>query len=152
MAETKKRQCETASMVIHQWWMMDNLAEHEELSGETLQVNDEVRGITPSSTYRMNPLFTQPENSPEAARALKALRTVFKSRENSASGALLDPTSRHRFGVTSRLIQRTSAALKSLLINSFSEIYVGGGTHNLSDQEAALIPGRLNWIELRSIV
>lgn len=150
-AEAKKRQCDTASMLIRQWWMMENLAEQEELSGETLQVNEEVRGIIPSATCRMDPLFTRPENGLEAARALKALRTVVKSRGNSASGALLDPASRHRFDVTSRLIQRTSAALESRLINSFSEIYVGGGTYDFSNPEAALRPGRLNWIELRNL-
>jgi len=151
MAEVKKRQCDTAALLIRQWWMMENLAEQEELSGEVLQVDEELRGVIPSSSCRMDPLFTQPENSLEAARALKALRTVVKSRGNSASGALLDPVSRHRFDVTSRLIQRTSAALESRLINSFSEIYVSGGTYDFSSPEAASRPGRLNWVELRNL-
>jgi hypothetical protein len=99
----------------------------------------------------MDPLFTLPENSLEAARALKALRTVVKSRGNSASGALLDPVSRHRFDVTSKLIQRTSVALESRLINSFSEIYVGGGTYDFSSPDGATRPGRLNWLELRNL-
>ena len=151
MAEAKKRQCDTASMLIRQWWMMENLAEQEELSGEELQVNEEIRGVIPSSSCRMDPLFTVQENSLEAARALKALRTVVKSRGNSASGALLDPVSRHRFDVTSKLIQRTSAALEARLINSFSQIYVSGGTYDFSSPEAAMRPGRLNWVELRNL-
>lgn len=126
-AEAKKRQCDMAALLIRQWWMMENLAEQEELSGEALQVDEEVRGVIPSLSCRMDPLFTRPENSLEAARALKSLRTVVKSRGNSASGTLLDPMSRHRFDVTSKLIQRTSVALESRLLNSFSEIYVAGG-------------------------
>ena len=39
MAEAKKRQCDTASLLIRRWWMMENLAEQEELS-----VDEEVRG------------------------------------------------------------------------------------------------------------
>eukprot|EP00804_Cyclotella_cryptica_P030059 CCRYP_016967-RA/>CCRYP_016967-RA protein AED:0.05 eAED:0.05 QI:63/1/1/1/1/1/6/2268/1120 len=151
MAEAKKRQCDTAALLIRQWWMMENLAEQEELSGEVLQVNEEVRGVIPSSSCRMDPLFTRSENSLEAARALKALRTVVKSRGSSASGALLDPVSRHRFDVTSRLIQRTSAALESRLINQFSEIYVNGGTYDFSSADAATRPGKLNWMELRNL-
>jgi len=151
LAEAKKRQCDTASLLIRQWWMMENLAEQEELSGEALQVNEEVRGVIPSSSCRMDPLFTRPENSLEAARALKALRTVVKSRGNSASGTLLDPMSRHRFDVTSKLIQRTSVALESRLLNSFSEIYVTGGTYDFSSPDAATRPGRLNWIQLRNL-
>jgi hypothetical protein len=150
MAEAKKRQCDTAAELIRQWWMMENLAEHEELSGEALRVEEEMRGFIPSSSCRMDPLFTRPENSLEAARALKALRTVVKSRGNSASGALLDPVSRHRFDVTSRLIQRASMALEARLIQSFSEIYVEGGTYDFSSPEAATRPGRLNWVELRN--
>jgi hypothetical protein len=75
---------------------------------------------------------------------------VVKSRGNSASGALLDPVSRHRFDVTSRLIQRASMALEARLILSFSEIYVEGGTYDFSSPEAATRPGRLNWVELRN--
>jgi hypothetical protein len=150
-AEAKKRQCDTASLLIRQWWMMENLAEQEELSGETLRVEEEIQGVIPSSSCRMDPLFTRSENSLEAARALKALRTVVKSRGTSASGGLLDPVSRHRFDVTSRLIQRTSAALENRLIQSFSEIYVKGGTYDFSSPEAASRPGKLNWIELRNL-
>ena len=151
LAEAKKRQCDTASLLIRQWWMMENLAEQEELSGEELQVDDEVMGLIPSSSCRMDPLFTRIENSLEAARALKALRTVVKSRGNSASGTLLDPMSRHRFDVTSKLIQRTSIALETRLLNSFSEIYVTGGTYDFSSPDAANRPGRLNWVLLRHL-
>ncbi|KAL7545970.1 hypothetical protein ACHAWF_009321 [Thalassiosira exigua] len=150
MAETKKRQCDTASLLIRQWWMMENLAEREE-DGEALDVDGEVRGAVPSVQCRMDPLFTQPECSLEAARALKALRTVVKSRGNSASGTLLDPVTRHRFDVTSRLIQRTSQALEARLIESFSSIYAAGGTYDFSSPEAAARPGRLNWVELRDL-
>src|SRR5210317_832032 len=52
MAEAKKRQCDTASLLIRQWWMMENLAEQEEMSKEALQVNEEVRGVIPSSSCR----------------------------------------------------------------------------------------------------
>jgi hypothetical protein len=150
MAEAKKRQCDTASLLIRQWWMMENLAEQEEMSGEVLQVDQEVSGLVPSGSCRMDPLFTRSENSLDAARALKALRTVVKSRGNSASGALLDPVSRHRFDVTSRLIQRTSAALEKRLIHQFSEVYVNGGTYDFSS-DAATRPGKLNWMELRNL-
>lgn len=151
MAEAKKRQCDTASLLIRQWWMMETLAEQEEMSGEIINVNEEVRGAIPSSQSRMDPLFTRPENSLEAARALKSLRTVVKSRGNSASGALLDPVSRHRFDVTSRLIQRTSVALENRLIESFSEVYAAGGTYDFSSPDAATKVGRLNWIVLRNL-
>lgn len=129
---------------------MENLAEQEEMSGEVLQVDQEVSGLVPSGSCRMDPLFTRSENSLDAARALKALRTVVKSRGNSASGALLDPVSRHRFDVTSRLIQRTSAALEKRLIHQFSEVYVNGGTYDFSS-DAATRPGKLNWMELRNL-
>ena len=151
MAEAKKRQCDTASLLIRQWWMMENLAEQEKLTGETLQVEDEIGGKLPSSSCRMDPLFTRAENSLEAARALKALRTVVRSRGTSASGGLLDPASKNRFDVTSRLIQRTSAALEHRLIQSFSEIYTNGGTYDFTSPEAASRHGKLNWIELRNL-
>jgi hypothetical protein len=135
VAEAKKRQCKAASLLIRQWWMMESLAEQEELSGEALQINEEVRGEIPSSSCRIDPLFTRTESSLEAARALKSLRTVVKSRGNSASGALTDPMSRHRFDVTSRLIQRTSVALESRLLESFSQVYAEGGNYNFSSPE-----------------
>ena len=149
-AEAKKRQCDTASLLIRQWWMMENLAEQEELSGETLQVEEEIFGVIPSSSCKMDQLFTKSENSLEAARTLKALRTVVKSRGTSASGRLLDPLSRHRFDVTSRLIQRASTALENRLLESFSAIYIEGGTYDFSSN-AASKPGKLNWVELRNL-
>ena len=150
VAEAKKRQCDTASLLIRQWWMMESLAEQEELSREALQVNEEVRGAIPSSSCRMDPLFTRSENSLEAARALKALRTVVKSRGNSASGALVDPQHLKRFDMTSRLIQRTSLALESRLLESFSRVYAEGGNYNFSSPDAATRNGNLNWVELRN--
>uniref|UniRef100_A0A7S4QI50 Exocyst complex component Sec10 n=1 Tax=Ditylum brightwellii TaxID=49249 RepID=A0A7S4QI50_9STRA len=151
LAEAKRRQCESASFLIKTWWMMENLAEQEELSGEEIQVNEEVRGYTPHSSCKMDPLFTKVEHSLEAARALKALRTVVKSRGNSASGSLLDPGAIRRFEVTSRLIQRTSAALEARLLNSFSEVYSEGGVYDFSSEEAASRKGRLNWVLLREL-
>lgn len=150
VAEAKKRQCDTASLLIRQWWMMESLAEQEELSGEALQVNEEVRGAIPSSSCRMDPLFTRSESSLEGAQALKALRTVVKSRGNSASGALVDPQHLKRFDMTSRLIQRTSLALESRLLESFSHVYAEGGNYNFSSPDAATRNGNLNWVELRN--
>ena len=151
MAEAKKQQCDTASALIRQWWMMENLAEMEDASGEELQVNEEIRGAIPFSACRIDPLFTRPEASLDASKVLKALRTVVKSRGNSASGALLDPASRRRFDVTSNLIQRTSVALEGRLIESFSKIYATGGTYDFSTPVAASRPGKLNWVELRNL-
>lgn len=151
MAEAKKRQCDTAALLIRQWWMIENLTEQEQISGDPLQVDEEVRGLIASSSCRMDPLFTRPENSLEAAKSLKALRTVVKSRGNSASGALLDPVSRHRFDETGRLIQRISTALEGRLIDSFSDIYAKGGTYDFSSPDAATRPGRLNWVELKEL-
>ena len=150
MAETKKRQCDTASLLIRQWWMMENLAE-QELGGDALRVDEEVRGDIPSSSCRLDPLFTRPENSLEAARSLKALRAVVRSRGSSASGALPDPAARRRFDLTSRLIQRTTAALEGRLLASFAEIYAKGGIYDFSSPEAAARPGRLDWPQLRNL-
>ena len=151
MAEAKKRQCDTAALLIRQWWMIENLTEQEQISGEPLQVEEEVRGLIASSSCRMDPLFTRSENSLEAAKSLKALRTVVKSRGNSASGALLDPVSRHRFDETGRLIQRISTALEGRLIDSFSDIYAKGGTYDFSSPDAATRPGRLDWVALKEL-
>mmetsp|Transcript_51844 Transcript_51844/g.155588 ORF Transcript_51844/g.155588 Transcript_51844/m.155588 type:complete len:1193 (-) Transcript_51844:49-3627(-) len=155
LAETKRRQCDSASTLIRRWWMMENLAEQEEASGEEIRVKEEVRGIIPSSSCRMDPLFTRPENSLEAARALKSLRTVVKSRGNSAavsgSAAPLDPKSAQRFELTGLLIQRTSAALEQRLLNSVSEIYSRGGTYDFSSVESAGRAGRLDWVALREL-
>ncbi len=163
MAEAKRRQSDNASLLIRRWWMMENLAEQEELSGEEIRVNEEVRGIIPSSSCRMDPLFTKPEYSLEAAKALKSLRMVVRCRSSSTSstvtssnigsdvGGVLDPQASRRFELTDRLIQRTSASLEQRLLNTFSEIYASGGTYDFSSIKAAGRPGRLDWISLRDV-
>eukprot|EP00562_Extubocellulus_spinifer_P007307 CAMPEP_0178535876 /NCGR_PEP_ID=MMETSP0696-20121128/35783_1 /TAXON_ID=265572 /ORGANISM="Extubocellulus spinifer, Strain CCMP396" /LENGTH=363 /DNA_ID=CAMNT_0020168053 /DNA_START=104 /DNA_END=1192 /DNA_ORIENTATION=+ len=82
MAEAKRRQCESAAVLIRRWWTMENLAEQEATSGEEIRVDEEVRGAIPSSAGRMDPLYTKPENGLEAAKALKMLRTVVKQRSS----------------------------------------------------------------------
>ena len=151
MAEAKRRQCESAAVLIRRWWTMENLAELEETSGEEIRVDEEVRGVIPSSAGRMDPLYTQPESSLEAARALKMLRTVVKQRGSTPSGALVDKQSIRRFELTSGLIQRTSEALESRLLSSFSGIYTRGGTYDFATPEAAGRTGRLDWVALREL-
>jgi hypothetical protein len=138
--------------------MMENLAEQEELSGEEIRVNEEVKGIIPSSSCRMDPLFTDPEFSLDAAKALKSLRMVVRCRSTSNTsstmassdfGGALDPQAARRFGLTDRLIQRTSAALEQRLLDSFSDIYTAEGTYDFSSLKAARRPNRLNWLVLR---
>lgn len=155
-AEAKRRQCESASILIRRWWMMENLAEQEALAGEELHVNEEVRGLVPVASCRMDPLFTRPEQSLEAAKALRQLRAVVKSRANAATAAAAvsglstpaDPNSSRRFDLTANLIGRTSTALESRLLNSFSEIYTKGGVYDFSDSGR---PGRIDWIQLREL-
>ena len=57
--ESKRRQCEAASIIIRCWWLMESLTGQEFSSGETIQVNDEVRGLIPLANCRMDPLFTR---------------------------------------------------------------------------------------------
>lgn len=158
IAEAKRRQSEKASVLLRRWWMMENLAEQEELSGEEIRVQEEVRGNLPSSSCRMDPLFTRRENGLEAAKTLKSLRTVVKCR-SSESKAVTGMDSNdaeavkaaHKFEATSKLIMRTSAALESRLLNEFSEIYSLGGTYDFSTALAPKRVGKLNWLELREI-
>ncbi len=178
MAEAKRRQSDNASMLIRRWWMMENLAEQEELSKEEIRVSDEVKGNIPSSSCRMDPLFTRPENSLEAAMTLKSLRMVVRCRSTSSNGSgggggngngaasvlsssnnigsefggtgmNVDPKSSKRFDLTDRLIQRTSAALEQRLLASFTEIYNAEGTYDFTSIKAASRPGRLDWLSLR---
>eukprot|EP00592_Proboscia_alata_P019355 CAMPEP_0194405686 /NCGR_PEP_ID=MMETSP0176-20130528/4018_1 /TAXON_ID=216777 /ORGANISM="Proboscia alata, Strain PI-D3" /LENGTH=1326 /DNA_ID=CAMNT_0039204573 /DNA_START=58 /DNA_END=4038 /DNA_ORIENTATION=+ len=150
MAEAKRRQCEAASVVIRRWWMMENLAEQERNSGEAVSVNEEITGEIPPSSCRMDPLFTNPANSLEAAHALQMLRGVIKSRGNSAgSTGMIDPASSRRFELTTTLIQRTSDALESRLLNSFLETYAQGGHYDFSTPTRR--PGKLDWQTLRSV-
>jgi hypothetical protein len=152
-AESKRAQCEAASILIRRWWMMEQLAETEENSKEEIKVNEEVRGVIPPASCRMDPLFTLPEQSLEAAKALKQLRAVVKSRGNAAAtaasgGVWSDPTFARRFESTSNLIRRTSQALEQRLLNSFAKIYSGGGSYDFSDKPR---PGSIDWVHLREL-
>ena len=167
MAEAKRRQSEHASVLLRRWWMMENLAEQEDLSGEEIRVHEEIRGVIPSSSCRMDPLFTRPENSLEAAKTLKSLRMIVKCRSSNNGGGAVgggggnplspggdgakDPQAVKRFESTDRLIKQTSAELEQRLLNTFSEIYSGGGNYDFSSTTAAKRPGRLNWIMLREV-
>eukprot|EP00531_Pseudo-nitzschia_arenysensis_P017372 CAMPEP_0116148074 /NCGR_PEP_ID=MMETSP0329-20121206/18135_1 /TAXON_ID=697910 /ORGANISM="Pseudo-nitzschia arenysensis, Strain B593" /LENGTH=1169 /DNA_ID=CAMNT_0003644127 /DNA_START=118 /DNA_END=3627 /DNA_ORIENTATION=- len=160
-AESKRKRCESASMLIRRWWLMESLAEQESMSGETLKVNEEVRGSVPLTSCRMDPLFTRPENSIEASRALRQLRQVVKSRGNAASANMQtgkweksDATSSRRFDLTADLIRRTSEALEERLLNSFTDIYGRGGVYEF-DAPASMTQkhrtGTIAWQELRDI-
>mmetsp|Transcript_5469 Transcript_5469/g.10413 ORF Transcript_5469/g.10413 Transcript_5469/m.10413 type:complete len:1197 (-) Transcript_5469:243-3833(-) len=158
LEEGKRYQSEYASLLLKRWWMMENLAEQEKTSGETIQVHEEVWGVIPSSSCKLDPLFTRKENSLEAAKTLKSLRTIVKCRSNvakndsSGNDGTNDPTlATKRFELTGRLIQRTSAELEQRLLNTFSEIYSAGGTYDFSSTLAGKRPGRLNWIMLREV-
>lgn len=160
-AESKRQRCESASILIRRWWLMESLAEQENMSGEPLKVQEEVRGSVPLTSCRMDPLFTRPENSLEASRALKQLRQVVKSRGNAASANMqtgqwekADGTSSRRFDLTADLIQRTSEALEERLLNSFSEIFSRGGTYEFgttTSMTAKQRAGVIAWQELRDI-
>ena len=172
MAEAKRRQSDHASVLLRRWWMMENLAEQEMQSGEEIRVQEEIRGILPSNSCRMDPLFTNPENSLEAARTLRSLRMIVKCKSSSSptdgkAGITdvklstkspinrnmnrMDPQVSRRFELTDRLIRRTSDALEQRLLNTFSEIYSEGGTYDFSSLAAANRAGRLNWVLLREV-
>mmetsp|Transcript_11874 Transcript_11874/g.30127 ORF Transcript_11874/g.30127 Transcript_11874/m.30127 type:complete len:1170 (+) Transcript_11874:141-3650(+) len=160
-AESKRKRCESASMLIRRWWLMESLAEQESMSGETLKVKEEVRGSVPLTSCRMDPLFTRPENSIEASRALRQLRQVVKSRGNAASANMQtgkweksDATSSRRFDLTADLIRRTSEALEERLLNSFTDIYGRGGVYEFNAQASMTQKhraGTIAWQELRDI-
>eukprot|EP00529_Nitzschia_sp_RCC80_P009801 CAMPEP_0113445046 /NCGR_PEP_ID=MMETSP0014_2-20120614/2982_1 /TAXON_ID=2857 /ORGANISM="Nitzschia sp." /LENGTH=787 /DNA_ID=CAMNT_0000336081 /DNA_START=345 /DNA_END=2705 /DNA_ORIENTATION=+ /assembly_acc=CAM_ASM_000159 len=160
-AESKRQRCESASILIRRWWLMESLAEQENMSGEPLKVQEEVRGSIPLASCRMDPLFTRPEKSLEASRALKQLRQVVKSRGNAASANMqtgqwekADGTSSRRFDLTADLIQRTSEALEERLLNTFSDIFTRGGTYEFTtttSMTAKQRAGVIAWQELRDI-
>jgi hypothetical protein len=138
-AESKRQRCESASILIRRWWLMESLAEQEAMSGEPLKVHEEVRGAIPLTSCRMDPLFTRPENSLDASRALRQLRQVVKSRGNAASASMqtgqwekADGTSSRRFDLTADLIQRTSQALEERLLNTFTEVFSRGGAYDFT--------------------
>jgi hypothetical protein len=154
-AESKRSQCENASILIRRWWMMESLAEQEALSGDTLRVEEEIHGVIPPASCRMDSLFTAPERSYEAAKALQQLRAVVRSRGNATTatatavgGQWSDPSSPRRFELTARLIGRTSNALENRLLNSFKRIYSEGGGYDLSNSPR---PGNVDWITLREL-
>lgn len=172
-AETKRRQCELAAILIRRWWMMENLAEQEAVTGEAMKVDEEVRGVIPLASCRMDPLFTRPESSLEAAKALKQLRAVVRSRGSSSGGVAASATTpsggvntpgsllsgaspggelhhhtARRFDLTANLITRTSIALEQRLLNSFSEIYAHGGTYDFGDNPRS---GSIDWREMREL-
>jgi hypothetical protein len=169
-AESKRQRCESASILIRRWWLMESLAEQEAMSGEPLKVHEEVRGAVPLTSCRMDPLFTRPENGLEASRALRQLRQVVKSRGNAASASMqtgqwekADGTSSRRFDLTADLIQRTSQALEERLLNTFTEIFSRGGAYDFTVTGTAAAssatagalggsqkrPGVIAWQELR---
>jgi hypothetical protein len=153
-AELKRSQCEAASILIRRWWVMESLAEQEVNSGQSINVQEEVRGVVPANACKMDPLFTQPENSLDAAKALKQLRAVVRSRGSAASSGAAntgvgDKASSRRFDVTASLITRTSDALEQRLLNSFSEVYTAGGMYDFNSHKPR--PGAIDWRELRAL-
>ena len=160
-AESKRQRCESASILIRRWWLMESLADQEAMSGEPLKVREEVRGTVPLASCRMDPLFTRKENSLEAARALRQLRQVVKSRGNAASANMqtgqwekADGTSSRRFDLTADLIKRTSQALEERLVENFTEIYSRGGAYEFdfdANTGKKPRPGVIAWQELRKI-
>lgn len=156
-AENKRQRCESASILIRRWWLMESLADQEAMSGDELKVQEEVRGVIPLTSCRMDPLFTRPENSLEAARALKQLRQVVRSRGANAASANMntgqweksDASSSRRFDLTANLIKRTSSALEQRLLNTFSEGYGLGGNYEFGSKLPR--PGIIAWQELREL-
>jgi Exocyst complex component Sec10 len=157
-AESKRQRCESASVLIRRWWLMENLAEQEAHSGEPLKVREEIRGTIPLASCRIDPLFTRKENSLEASRTLRQLRQVVKSRGNAASANMqtgqwekADGSSSRRFDLTADLIQRTSQALEERLLDNFTEIYSRSGTYEFSSAGGQKPRGAIQWQELRKI-
>lgn len=81
---------------------METLAFEEDNTGVEIDVIDESRGNVPSSECKLDALYTAPENSLEAAKALQALRFVLKSRGGHGLG-MIDPSSIRRFEITPAL-------------------------------------------------
>jgi len=169
VAEAKRRQSEQASTLLKRWWMMENLAIQEKQN--PINVEDEVGGRLASGSCMMDPLFTRPENSLEAAKTLKSLRLVVKCRSGSASGNRSSSGDanggmsgnnsnsgntdaemlKERFEQTDGLIKRTSAALEERLLERFGTLYTAGGNYDFSSLKNAKRPGRLDWVMLREV-
>jgi len=164
MEERKRKQCQVAASLLGQWWTMEQLAEEDQKN--PLSVADEMSGSIPPGSCRMDPLFTQPSRSLEAAKALQALRTVSRSRGGGASSTpatssaavvVVSPVAggtggtAMRFERTSKLIYRTSEALESRLLNNFLELHAKGGACDFTT--TAKRPGiLLDWSGLRDLV
>lgn len=161
-AETKRQQCESTSKLIKRWWILEALAEQEARTGTRIRVAEEVRGEIQQTSCQMDPLFVRPNQSLEAALALKQLRAVVRSRGNATSGtassaqapaapftpAIGDNSPAQRFDWTANLITRTSDALEQRLLHSFSEIYAQGGGYDFSTKPR---PGSIDWRELQAL-
>lgn len=146
-AESKRKRCETASTLIRRWWLMESTAEQEAVSGEELRVQEEVRGAIPLTSCRMDPLFTQRENSLEASRTLKQLRQVVRSRSGNTS-TKYEQSMNNRFNQTADLINRTSMALEQRMLNDFSEGYGKGGVYEFIGKQKK---GHIEWRNLRDL-
>ena len=152
-AEIKRSQCEAASTLVKRWWTLETLAEQEQNSGEEIAVEGEVLGEIPLSECQMDPLYTRPDNSLEAAKALKQLRSVIRARGNAASGGasaavLTDKATSQRLDRTAGLIKRTSDALEQRLLETFAKVYTAGGRYDFSAKPKA---GAIDWQGLRSL-
>lgn len=140
-AEWKRSRCESASSLIKRWWLLEKLAEQESQTAVPIPVEQEVRGLVPPEKCVMDSLFTEPENSLEAAKALQSLRNVVRARSS-------DKTNARRFELTADIIQRTSDALEQRLLNSFSRVYSAGGIYDFSSKPR---PGSIDWRELNAL-
>ena len=152
-AEIKRSQCEAASTLVKRWWMLESLAEQEQTTGEDIAVEGEVLGEVPLAECQMDQLFTKPDNSLEAAKALKQLRSVIRARGNAASGGasaavLTDKATSQRLDRTAGLIRRTSDALEQRLLETFSKVYTSGGRYDFSAKPK---PGAIDWQGLRAL-
>ena len=166
-AERKRQRCESTSILIRRWWILESLAEQEASSGEPLKVEDEVGGAIPINSCRMDPLFLRDDTALEAARALQQLRLVLKSRSNNNTAtanhqtgawekSTENNTAARRFELTASLVDRTSVALEQRLLNKFSKLYGKGGKYDFSPQSALQqaqkkASGIIAWQELRDL-
>jgi hypothetical protein len=134
-AENKRQRCESASILIRRWWLMESLADQEAMSGEELKVQEEVRGVISLTSCRMDSLFTRPD----AASA----------NMNTGQWGKSDVTSSRRFDMTANLIERTSEALEQRLLNTFSSGYGLDGNYEFASKLPR--PGVIAWQELREL-
>lgn len=132
-AEQKRSACEAGSVLIRRWWILEALAEQDQQS--PIAVQEEVLGLIPSSAARLDHLFTKPENSLEASRALQQLRAVARHRS-----AKVDHTA--------NLIQRVSDALEQRLLTRFTKVYTSSDAYDFTPKPKA---DAVDWRELRSL-